>query len=761
MRLSNRAFRSRLLRGSFCLATAIVAHPALAQTASEQPQPSSQLPPIEVEATATKTPAKEKAAPSKPKQQTSVQAAPAPEPAARAQDRPETAVSPVQGFVAKVSGTATKSDTPLIETPQAVSVVTRDQMDQQSATSVKEALQYTSGVAAGTRSAFGGYDIVYSRGFVLDRYLDGLKYLGGANYTTPQIELYGLERLEVLHGPASMLYGSASPGGIVNAISKRPTDEPFHEIQLSFGNFDRVQAAFDFSGPVDSDKRWSYRLSGLASGVDSQVDFNEQERYWIAPALTWRPVTGTTLTFLANLQHDPDVGLYNNIPSYGSVTPSPFGEIPRHRFLGEPSYNVNNRDQQSVGYAFESHLNDSWTVRQNLRYMHTDGAVHQFLPFPDGMLDPTTMLRFVVDQTADIDAFSVDTNAEAKFRTGPLAHTLLFGVDYQHLNERSFVNLSLGAPIDIFNPVYGDTSILVPGAPEITDQVLDQTGIYVQDQVKWDRAVFTLGLRQDYASTSTDDLLGVALDNSQDDEEFTQRYGITYLLDGGFAPYVSYSTSFQPTLGSSGGRAFEPTTGEQYEVGIKYEPTGYKALFTLAAYDLTQQNVVTADPALPATRVQIGEVRSRGFEAEGKVSLTDQFDLIGSYTLVDAEITESLNPTILGKHPLNIPDQLAALWAFYRIDDGPLAGLGFGGGVRYVGESAGNEDNTLEVPDFTLFDAAAQYDFGALSPRMAGTKLLLNVSNIFDEKYVSQCTNRETCLYGNGRTVITSIKYQW
>lgn len=672
----------------------------------------------------------------------------------------ETATSPVKGVVAKVSGTGTKTDTPLIETPQAISVVTRDQMNQQGAQTVNQALQYTSGVAVDTRSAFTGFDIIYSRGFAIDRYLDGLRYPSGANFTSPQLELYGLERLEVLHGPASMLYGSSSPGGLVDAISKRPLDEPYHEVALTFGNFQHLEAAFDFSGPVDADKKWSYRLTGLTRDFDSQVDFNGQERYWIAPALTWRPTTGTTITFLGNIQHDPSVGLYSQLPLLDPVAQ---GKLSRSLYLGEPDYNINNRDQQSIGYAIESHLDEAWTLRQNLRYMHTDGAVGQFLPLPPdffGPVDPAgNMQRYRLTQTSDADAFQVDTNAEAKFWTGPLAHKFLFGVDYQRFTEKAFVDQALADPINVFNPVYGDLfafSIITSD----TDQVLNQTGLYFQDQVKWDRLVLTIGGRQDFSQVSTVDLLGP--DSNNDDTAFTERVGLTYLIDGGFAPYASYSTSFQPSLGTdAAGNEFAPTEGEQYEIGIKYQPNGYNALYTLAAYDLTQQNVITSDPANPAFRVQTGEIRSRGIEGEAKVSVSDNFDLIGSYTYIDAEITKDLNPIRVGKRPINIPNQTAALWGFYKFYDGALDGFGFGGGFRFVGNSPGSEDNSIIVPDYTLVDIAASYDFARLSPNFNGMTLQLNVTNLADREYVSQCTNQVTCVFGNGRTILTTLRYQW
>lgn len=750
-----------------CQASAQTATPAK----SDQPQ-SQTLPDVVVEAPAQtpkavkapkKAKASQKSASGKSSKQASTGAA-----TAQTAPAPETATSPVKGVVAKVSGTATKNDTPLLETPQAVSVVTRAQMDQQGAQSVPQALFYTSGVDADNRANFSGFDLVYARGFILDRYLDGLKIQSSSSSTVAQLETYGLERLEVLHGPASVLYGAGSPGGIVEAISKRPLDVPYHEVSLTFGNFDHIEGAFDFSDKLTSDGKWSYRLTGVARDFDSQVDFNSQERYFIAPSLSWKPVSGTTLTFLSSFQHDPETGLYAQLPLYGLP---PGTELSRSTYLGEPGYNDNHRDQQSVGYALDSKINDTWTVRQNLRYMHVDGTLDQFLPLPPDsgggiFINPVTgqyeISRYVLTSNTDQNSFNVDTNAEAKFWTGPLAHKFLFGVDYQHYQERSYWRQAFGSNINLFNPDYGDISITpvpFPGFETNTNQVLNQTGIYVQDQVKLDRILLTLGIREDFTDTSTNNFLD-GTKSDQYDQAFTQRYGISYLLDGGWAPYFSYATSFAPVVGVNADtqQAFVPTTGEQYEVGIKYQPTGYNALFTLAAYDLTQQNVQAQNSF--GQVVQTGEIRSRGIEFESKFNLTRNLDVIGSYTYNEAEITDG-TPDLIGKVPQNAPLQTAALWGYYTFHDGWMDGFGFGAGVRYVDKTAGDQDNTFFVSDHTLFDLAAGYDFGRLAPRLEGMSVQLNIQNVGDLTYVAQCVSTLNCSYGTGRTILTTLKYQW
>lgn len=674
------------------------------------------------------------------------------------------------GFVATRTQAASKTDTPLTEIPQSVSVVTADQMEQQDAQSLKQALRYTAGVAADSRPGLTGYDIIYSRGFALNRYLDGTRLTGGENaLVTPQIEPYGMERLDVLRGPAGALYGSSSPGGLVDAISKRPTADPIHEIQVQTGNFDRIQGAFDLGGPVTADGTLLYRVVGLAKSVDSQVDYNHQERYYLAPSLTWRPNADTSLTVLASIQYDPYLGLYNFIPALGSLYPNPNGRIPRNTFLGQPSYNENSRTQESIGYAFEHRFNDVWQFRQNARFMSTDGTVKQVLPLPPasgGVLSFDKINRYAQSDQVSINSFNIDNVAQADFSTGPLVHKLLLGLDYQRVSESEILGQGIDTfpnpyPISIFFPKYNQV-ILPTGPVQNTTQVQGQLGLYAQDQIKLDRFVVTLSGREDWVNSETTNNFNGTV-TKQDPSAFTWRAGVNYLFDNGISPYVSYATSFEPQLGTNQAtqQPFVPTTGQQYEAGIKYQPPGINMLITAAVFDLTKQNVVTVDPANPLLSVQTGEIESKGIELEAKASLSQGWDILAAYTYLDAKVTQSLDASQIGKRPLNVPDQMASLWLFYTVQEGPLLGLGLGGGVRYVGDSAGSADNAIIVPAYTLFDAALQYDFAKQIPAMKGVKLTLNATNLFDKTYVSECTNIVNCLYGTGRTVVAGLKYNW
>jgi iron complex outermembrane receptor protein len=669
----------------------------------------------------------------------------------------ESARGPDKGYVARRSMTGTKTNTPLIETPQSVSVITRDQLDAQGAQSLKQGLRYTAGVIPETRGAFGGFDILYSRGFNLDQYLDGTKNLGSASFLAPQLEPFGAERIEVLRGPSSVLYGQASPGGIVNIVSKRPTTEPMHAIELQAGNYDRVQGAFDLGGPIDEDGEFLYRLVGLAREGDMQTDFTEEKRVYVAPSLTWRPSVDTSLTLLAAYQDDPNAGLYNFVPSTGSITANPNGKISSSLFTGDPSFDKIERTQSSVGYAFEHRFSDTWSLRQNLRYMRTEGELNKVLPF--FMVDDRTMARYTELSRDKLDAFTVDTQVQANFDTASLRHTLLFGVDYQRLVWDLKMAEDLAPDLDLFSPVY---NLAIP-APTVlsvsTQQTQTQTGVYAQDQVKTGNWVFLAGVRQDSFESETEDRLAAST-VSETDDAFSGRAGVVYLFANGLAPYASYAESFQPTSGTDfSGQAFKPTRGKQVEAGVKFQPPGSNAMVTLSAFNLKQQNVPTSDPAHPGFQAQTGGVRARGAELEGKSALGSNVTVVATYTYLDDVVTES-NEGFQGNSPTGIPRELATLWGEYRAG-GSFNGLGIGLGVRYTGSSFGDQENTLTVPSYTLVDAALFYDLARMDSALRGFRFALNVNNLLDKEFISGCTSSDYCVYGPRRSAMASVRYQW
>jgi iron complex outermembrane receptor protein len=667
----------------------------------------------------------------------------------------------VQGYVATRSASGTKTDTPIIQTPQSISVVTRDQIEAQGAKTVSQALNYTSGVFAEPRGSVNGlFEFPNIRGFNLPSFLyqDGMQLLGAS--AGLQVEPYGLERIEVIKGPASVLYGQGSPSGIVNLVTKRPTDSRFNEVQILGGDYNRKQIAVDTGGPIDEKGEVLYRFTGLARESGTQVDFTKDNRYYVAPALTWRPTANTTWTVLFNYQK-ADSGFFNFLPAAGTFRPNPNGQISTSFYAGDPNFNRSTIENTSVTSLFEHRFNEVVTFRSN--YRHGELSVNQDV-LTTGLLAPNNQRTLARSTFRNHDEFTTDTadnQLEVKLNTFGFQHTILGGFDYQNSYE-DHKNWSGAAPsIDLFAPAYYQP-IAAPTLNTLnTNQTIEQTGAYVQHQGKLGGWNTVLGVRRDEVTSNTYNLLNRTT-TATSDEASTKKAGLLYLFDIGLAPYASYSESFAPTAGTDRfGSAFKPTTGQQTEVGLKYQPKDFTGLFTFAAFDLVRQNVSTPDPAAPTLfAVQTGEVRSRGLEFEGKVSLTRSLDVIGSYTYLNAVVTKS-NTIDLNKIPIGVPHNFGGLWGDYTIRGGQLSGLGFAGGVRYVGETFADTLNTIAVPAYTLYDAAIHYEFGELNPRLKGLRMQINATNLFDKTYVASCLAATNCFYGLRRSVIGTLAYRW
>ncbi len=681
------------------------------------------------------------------------------------QQNVETAYGPGVGYVAHLSAAGTKTGTPIIETPQSVSVITQDQIQQQGAETVRQALRYSSDVISEGRGASTPtLEQIYSRGFLADEYLDGLKLTGPGEFAQPQVDPYLLERIEILRGPSSVLYGQANPGGIINLVSKRPTIDPLHEVEIGGGSFGNIQGAFDLSGPLDQDGHFLYRLTGRAYTSNTQINHTKDQEGAIAPSFTWRPDDDTSLTFLSSYQNNPAGGFNGYVPAYGTVLPNPHGSVKSNFFSGDPDYDRFSRTEYNLGYLFEHKFNDVWTVRQNFRYSHIDSMQDAVWPSTISS-DLQTLQRYTYNDEEHIDTIDLDNQAQAKFSTGPVQHTVLFGLDFQHDGFKQVGGFNFNAPsLNIFNPIYNQ--IIPPaGINYNTFQTLDQYGLYGQDQARFGHWAFLLGGRQDWAKTDVQDKLANTSEN-EPDKAFTWRAGLVYLFDNGLAPYASYSTSFEPLLGTTfSGTAFKPTTGEQYEVGIKYQPPGYNSFVTVSAYNTTEHNVETTDPNHANFSVQTGAIRARGFEIEGKASLTDGLSLTAAYAYLDSIVT-SANDGTQGKRPSmttigTLPTNSASVWADYAFHSGSLKGLSLGTGVRYVGWTYGDPANDFKVPGFALVDASLQYDLEGFNPRLRGYEFDVNATNLFNHHYIASCATTSRCFFGLDQAIFAKLRYRW
>ncbi|WP_455921831.1 TonB-dependent siderophore receptor [Pseudomonas putida] len=688
--------------------------------------------------------------------------------------------TPDYSLVAKRTRTATKTDTPIGQTPQSISVVTRKQMDDQAVQDVSSAVRYTPGVFGEYTGSNNTREQFRIRGFSPYVFQDGLMLPYGESGQGGMAEPYGLESVEVLRGPASMLYGQSRPGGLINLTSKLPTSTPYHQLEVQGGSYDLKQVGFDFGGPLDDQGVFSYRLTGLVKDSGTQIDHVQNNRNFIAPAFTWRPDDDTSLTVLANYQRDWGGSTEQYYPASGTLNASQWGRISSDTLVGDSHFDKLRRESSQLGYMFEHHFNDAITFRQNLRYSQVN--IENRTAFGNGYVNEATspnLARLTSDIKRNLQIFNVDNQLESKFNTGALEHTLLTGVDYRRSAlDNNVVNSSYTAT----NPYAGGNgSGTVTGAYTSRDlyQTQKQTGVYLQDQIKLDHWLFTLGGRFDWATADShyrpDRSNATNRYIDQDDHKGTYRYAVAYLFDNGVMPYFSYSQAFDPQLNTSvsaGTPIFKPTEGDQYELGIKYQPPGQESYITASVYKIKQQNVTTADPTNLSNTIQIGAAESRGFELEGKAVLNKNLDLLASYTYTDSEVTKTGYVTSSlsdkGNELPYTPRQQASAWLDYTFHEGVLEGLGAGIGARYTGELWGNSYTSIssvyqriQTGNFTLVDAALHYDLGKLSSKLDGTKLALNASNLFDKDYVVSCTNSTACYYGPRRNVIATLSYNW
>ncbi|RZI84086.1 MAG: TonB-dependent siderophore receptor, partial [Pseudomonas sp.] len=590
------------------------------------------------------------------------------------------------GYVATRTAAGTKTDTPIVETARSLSVITRQQLDDRQVLNLNDALRYTAGVQSSGYGSDSRADWLRVRGFDPTQFLDGLALPKGS-FANPKVEPWNLERITVLRGPASSVYGQTPPGGMLDMVSRRPQAESAHQIEVQAGSNEHKQINFDSTGKIDDEGRFLYRISGVVRDSNSPIDHIPDKRYNLAPSLTWNVDEDTKLTFISQYTRD-DTGITGQfLPLQGTKLPSAAGKISRHKNLGEPDWDFYDRTYYALGYAFEHRLNDTWQFHQNLRYTKNDLSFQAVNVGTFNTVDADGNVNResgIINE--DISQFAVDNNFQADFDTGAVSHTLLLGLDHQRANTNYQWLYGLGVPpINVNRPVYGAD---MSGVSYITlqdfNQKTQQTGVYVQDQMSLDNWRLTLGGREDWVHTGTRFNVNNAT-NTQRDKAFSGNVGLSYVFDNGVTPYISYTESFQPTMGADAraAQSFAPTEGRQYEVGVKYQPVGSQTLLTAAVYDLTQQNVRVTEGSI--TR-QVGELQVRGLELEASTQLTDNFKAIASYTYTDTEITKGL-ATDVGNRMALIPRNQATLWADYTWHNGLLDGFGVGGGVRYVGDT--------------------------------------------------------------------------
>lgn len=652
-----------------------------------------------------------------------------------------------------------KSDALLIETPQSVSVVDASFVETINTKTISESLGYTPGLITQPASFARSADNVYLRGFPVNTadgsiLLDGLKpqaatYGGG-------IEPYALERIEVLRGATSVLYGQLGPGGVINAVSKRPSFTASGEIRAQYGSFERKELAADYTGPLSDNI--AVRLTGLIRDSDTEVDYIKDDKRYIAPALTWRMGADTELTLLGSYQ---EIRMNFAAPlSTQLVTGAglPLGPIARDRFVGEPDFDRYDADQWTVGYRFSHRFSDAVRFESALRYY--EGTLAWDYLQVGAVTAAGDLTRTISYRREKTTSLSADNRIRVDLDTGIVRHELMAGVDVYlptYRNDR-FQNGTI-TPINIYQPVYGAVPVVDnrQSRNRGADVRSKQIGIYFQDQMrineKW---ILVVGGRQDWSRNRTR-LRATGVDTEQKNDAFTWRAGLVHVGDNGLAPYASYSRSFAPQIGTTfDGDRFVPSRGEQFEAGIRYQKPGSKVLLSAAVYQLTQTNVLTPDTRAGAAgfSVQTGEIRVRGIEAEAQAEVTRGLNVLFAYAYFDPRITQSNNAAEQGQRPTFVPRHTLSVFADYRLADWGLDDVKIGGGARYIGKS-NIIGATFDNPAYTLFDAVVEWTPGPW-------RVALNARNLFDKKYTSCLSSGvNACRYGDPRIVTGTVGYRF
>lgn len=649
--------------------------------------------------------------------------------------------------------TATKTDTPLVQIPQSISVITSQQIKDMGSLSMLQATEYTAGTTNAGSDPRG--DFVYIRGFWAVNYVDGLRREAGLVYI-PRSELYTLDRIDVLLGPSAMLYGAGSSGGLVNMETKRPQFKFGGEVSANFGSYGWKEGSFDITGPISD--TLAVRLVGLYRDANSLVHYMPDNRKVIQPSITWKPDDNTQVTLLGLWQHDY-TGTGAFMPLVASLYASKKDRMDRRTLLGEPDINKGPKDDKWLTLVAD-HKFSEWLKIHDSTRLEGDHSTYREIyglygdPYVYGttVLDPfingdnTIVPRSIFALRAKYKSFETDNNIQLDFKTGPFTHKILGGIDYSYfrsLTQQAY-EYAGASPIDIYDPVYG-----LPGNDPVygaqTRQVVKQTGFYAQDQIRFeDRASLVLGVRHDHLRSENTG------NPTEIDNATTYRAGLTVDVTKGVTPYFSFSQSFQPVGGlNQFNQLYKPLYGKSYEGGVKLQPI-QGAMIRLTYYDIIERNHIIPDPANPLSSIQAGKVKSKGFEVQGNYAVAHDLTLSVAYAHNKSRITDQDYPED------GLPKDTASIFGTKTVRLNEDMALRIGGGVRYVGRQTAGDPAVFRVitPHYTLVDAMAAIDYRHWT-------LQVNALNLLGKYYYSQCTQYGACTNGDPRTVNASITYHF
>lgn len=673
---------------------------------------------------------------------------------------------------------ATKTDTPLIEIPQPISIIPAEVYLAQGALSVADTLRYSAGVQTNAYGLDARVDSAFIRGVTPLQYRDGMREIYGF-YNSIVSDPYNFSRVEVIRGPASVLFGQGSIGGLVNLVSKTPQFETAGEFSFRVGSFNRKEVLFDLTGPLSSTV--AARVVGRARDADTQTNFISDDRAFIAPSITWAPGERTTLTLIGLYQEDRggstqqflplDASVGRNEPgSVATITPNPNGRLPFDTFVGEPGWDRYDGSVLQGTAQLEHRFSDAVTLRARARYIDSEVDYRGFYPNNYGNpFDPweddakRVILRINSVNLNKSEAFTTDNNVTFRFDTGSrIEHTLIAGVDHAWNRVSAAFGSDASTAIDLYAPVYGN--LVQPTIGPAAISVQKQTGVYAQDQIRFaDRVSVVLGVRHDEASNRSG--AGAA----EKTGATTFRAGIIGEVAAGISPFFSYTESFLPVAGLNivTGEGFDPQRGEQFELGLKWQPD-MATLVTLTGYKIRNTNRLVSDPVNPLVQIQTGEAKVDGFEIEAVRRLPGDYDVIVAYSYNDARVTQSTTTPQIGLQLENVPQHNASIWATKTVALPNDISLRFGAGVRYVGEQfsygivsvAGVTPqsftiaNIVRTPDVTLVDAL-------ISATWRNWELSVNANNLLGNNFYAACLARGDCFLGAQRNVFGTLTYRF
>ncbi|MCY1666461.1 TonB-dependent siderophore receptor [Rhizobium sp. SL86] len=643
-----------------------------------------------------------------------------------------------RSIVATSTTGASKIPTAILDTPASVSVITAKEMQQRNASTVEEVLRYTAGVTTDFYGSDDRFDYFKIRGFDAYLYRDGLMI--GDPFGGIREEAYAYERVEVLKGASSTTFGVSDPGGSVNFVTKTPKSERFGEAYVNGGSYNRAETGFDFGDNITEDDTLSYRLTGKARKADAEYDYSRDDEKFFMGGLTWRPTDATSLSIVYDhLNKD-------GVPGSGG---HPLGtDFDRSRFFGEPDYNYRGVNRNSVSVMLDHDFGSGLTLGANARYSKTNSDFGYAYISSTPTNGSTTASRAFFGNDQSVEDFVMDTHLQYDTSFNAVDSRSLVGVTYDRMSTDNKSYWGAAPGIDWLNPVYTGRPASVPIYQSLkTDQ--DTKAVYIQQDLTFaNKLIVSASLRNDWLDTEqTNMLTGVRTEG--DVSELTKRLGLTYRWTEQFATYASYSESAVPSSVT-----VEPERGKQYEVGIKYQPLEFPALFSAAVYDLTKTNITRTDPV---TNLQsaIGEVRVRGVDLEAKAEINANWSLTAAYSYLSSEIVENGTQGNEGNELAFVPHHIASLWATYALPgNGSRGDMTFSLGGRYSSSYYFDDANTLSTGGYVIFDAAATYKLAK------NTSLEFNVANLFDEKHVAY-GGFGANFYNEGRSFSLTLRQTW